>query len=436
MNILNKVKVVVGGQWGDEGKGKVTHFMAKNASAVARFAGGCNAGHTIIFGGNTYKLHHLPSGIFMEDCFNVLGNGMVIDPLILLDEINSITKNGYSVKNLKISDRAHIIMPYHRYIDGMNENSAKGTKLGTTGRGIGPVYMDKAARTGIRVVDLLNSPVLKEKIAFHFKDKEHLLSGSDLTPENVYEKIAPAAEKLIPFITDTSTLLYDLMLDGKNILLEGAQGALLDLDFGTYPFVTSSCATSGGTSSGTGLPPWCLGTVVGIVKAYTTRVGTGPFPTELKDEIGERLLKVGMEYGTTTGRARRCGWLDLALLKFASRINGFTSIALTKLDILTGINKIQVAVDYMYNGKILEGYPADIEMLNNCTPVYQEFEGWTEDISKNKTKEELPANAKNYIKFIEDYLKIPVSLISVGGDHDETIISDEKEILFKAPAFV
>ena len=430
IDIKNKAKVVTGAQWGDEGKGKVTHFMAKNTDAVARFAGGCNAGHTIIFGGNTYKLHHLPSGIFMEECLNILGNGMVIDPLILSEEMSSITKRGYSVKNLKISDRAHIILPYHRYIDGKHESNTNRTKLGTTGRGIGPAYMDKSARTGIRAIDFKNSSLLKEKIAFHLDEKSRLLEGSGLTVDSILEQILPISEILIPHITDTSILLHNLMLEGKNILLEGAQGALLDLDFGTYPFVTSSCSTSGGCSSGTGLAPWAIGTVVGIVKAYTTRVGTGPFPTELKDDIGERLLKIGAEYGTTTGRPRRCGWLDLPLLAFASRLNGLTSIALTKLDILTGINPLKIAVGYMYNGETLDNFPAEIEILDNCEPIYEEFEGWSEDISTCKMKEELPVNARKYIKFIEDYLKVPISLISVGGEHDATIISDEKEILF------
>lgn len=430
IDVKNRAKVVTGAQWGDEGKGKVTHFMAKNADAVARFAGGCNAGHTIIFNGNTYKLHHLPSGIFMKGCLNVLGNGMVIDPLILSEEINSISKNGYTVENLKISDRAHIILPYHRYIDGKHESNKSRTKLGTTGRGIGPVYMDKSARTGVRAIDLKNHALLKEKIAFHLDEKSRLLEGSNITVDSILQQLQPISEKLIPHITDTSILLYDLMIAGKNILLEGAQGALLDLDFGTYPFVTSSCSTSGGCSSGTGLPPWCIGTVVGIVKAYTTRVGTGPFPTELRDEVGERLLNVGAEFGTTTGRARRCGWLDLPLLSFASRINGLTSIALTKLDILTGINPLKIAVSYEYNGERIDNFPADTDVLDNCIPIYEELEGWHEDISKCRTKEELPVNAQKYIEFIEKFIKLPVSLISVGGDHDATIISDKNEILF------
>ncbi len=426
----NSVKVVTGAQWGDEGKGKVTHFMSKGADAVARFAGGCNAGHTIIFGGKTYKLHHLPSGIFKEECVNILGNGMVIDPLILNDELTSIRDGGFNSFNLQISDRAHIIMPYHRFIDSLKEQSKTGVKLGTTGRGIGPVYMDKAARTGIRASDLKNKELLSEKIKYHLKEKAHLLEGSNISIENILEKLTPAAEKIIPLITDDSVTLYELFQQEKNILLEGAQGALLDIDFGTYPFVTSSTSISGGASPGTGLPPWSIGTVVGIVKAYTTRVGTGPFPTELKDKTGEFLLTKGAEFGTTTGRPRRCGWLDLPLLKFSARINGLTSIALTKLDILTGLQTVKIAVDYKLDGKLVKNFPSDTAELERCQPVYHDFDGWEEDLSKIKEKQSLPNQAKKYIEFIEEYLKVPVSLISVGGDHDETIITDKKEILF------
>ncbi len=424
------VRVITGAQWGDEGKGKVTHFMAKKADAVARFAGGCNAGHTIIFDGRKYKLHHLPSGIFMENCINILGNGMVIDPIILDGEITSLEQSGFSAKNLKISDRAHIIMPYHRCIDSKQETNRQGSKLGTTGRGIGPVYTDKASRTGIRAADLLDPVLLKEKIEFHLREKSALLSESGLTADSILEQILPIAAKLKPGITDTSLILHNLMKEGKNILLEGAQGALLDIDFGTYPYVTSSSAISGGAPSGTGLPPWSISTIVGIVKAYTTRIGTGPFPTELADDTGKRLLETGAEYGTTTGRPRRCGWLDLPLLAFASRINGLTDIALTKLDVLTGINPLKIAVKYKIDGIETDNFPADSRMVDKCEPVYAQLEGWQEDISGCKSKSELPENARKYIEFIEKNLEIPVSLISVGADHDQTIIVHPEKILF------
>lgn len=426
----SKIAVIVGAQWGDEGKGKITHFMAEKADCTARFAGGNNAGHTIIFEDRKYKLHHIPSGIFFPQCVCIMGNGMVVDPIILSRELDYLEENSVSAQNLKISDRAHIIMPYHRYMDGKQEKGRKDGKLGTTGRGIGPVYTDKAARTGIRAGELLDEAVLEEKLNFHLREKSAVLEGSGITERSIMEELKPIIERLRPMICDTSILMRQCVRSGKNILMEGAQGALLDLDFGTYPFVTSSSCLAGAAAAGTGVAPWALKTVIGITKAYTTRVGTGPFPTELSDETGEYMLKKGAEYGTTTGRPRRCGWLDLPLLRFAVEINGITSLALTKLDVLGGLPRIQAAVAYELDGKRTEEIPSESGRLDRCKPIYREFEGWEEDISSCRHRDELPENARKYVQAIEEFAGVPVSVISVGGDRDETIIVHPGQISF------
>ncbi|MDQ7822166.1 MAG: adenylosuccinate synthase [Candidatus Eremiobacteraeota bacterium] len=417
------VCVIVGAQWGDEGKGKITHYLADHAHLVARFGGGNNAGHTISFGGEKFKLHHVPSGIFFQDKLCILGNGMVIDPQVLTEELEGLRKRGIGGENIRISDRAHIIMPYHRYIDRKQEETRGKHMLGTTGRGIGPAYTDKVARSGIRASDLLDSELFMEKIIINLKEKEALLEGSGLTAEGIIAQYEPYIEAMKSSITDTSLILYEAIKKGKKILMEGAQGALLDLDFGTYPFITSSNAIAGNASVGAGIPPWSISQVVGISKAYTTRVGTGPFPTELNDDNGGHLLKVGAEYGTTTGRARRCGWLDAVILRFAVRINGITELALTKLDVLSGIDPLNIAVAYRHRGKRLENFPADMKVLAECEPEYIQMKGWTGDISGVREIAALPQAARDYMKKIEELLEVPVTIVSVGADRDQTIVA-------------
>jgi len=417
----HQVSVVIGAQWGDEGKGKITHYLSSRADMIARFGGGNNAGHTVIIGEEKYKLHHIPSGIFFPEKLCILGNGMVIDLDVLTDEMEGLKKRGIECRNMRISDRAHIIMPYHKYIDALQENTRGEKKLGTTGRGIGPAYVDKVARIGIRAGDLFERKSLEEKISHNFADKHGVLKESGLTVGEVAEKAFSLGEKVRELVTDTSLLVYDAVRTGKNVILEGAQGALLDPDFGTYPFVTSSNCISGNASVGVGIAPYYLSHIIGIAKAYTTRIGTGPFPTELHDAVGEHMLKIGAEYGTTTGRPRRCGWLDLVLLKFAVRINGITSIALTKLDILGGISPLRIATGYRYGGKVTDHFPARLEHLNECEPVYRELKGWDADISSCRSIDGLPREAQDYLKTIEDYLEVPVDLISVGAEHSQTI---------------
>lgn len=417
----SEITVVLGAQWGDEGKGKITDYMATSFDIVARFSGGNNAGHTVLISNEKFKLHHIPSGIFYPEKLCILGNGMVIDPEVLMSEIEGLRKRGIPCDNIRISDRAHITMPYHIWLDELQETLRNDQKLGTTKRGIGPVYMDKVSRSGIRAIDLVDKEVLREKIAQNFRGKAKLLKGSNFTIDGIFKRYSELAESLKNYITDTSLLLYEAIRENKKIMLEGAQGALLDLDFGTYPFVTSSNSIAGNASTGTGIPPYMITNVVGVAKAYTTRIGTGPFPSELKDCVGEHLLKVGAEYGTTTGRPRRCGWLDLVVLKFAQRINGINCLALSKLDVLTNINPISLAVNYRHNGKNLDNFPASIKILSQCEPVYIELEGWTEDITVCSRFEDLPIQAQNFIKKIEEILDVPVEIISVGPERNQTI---------------
>jgi adenylosuccinate synthase len=417
------VTAVVGAQWGDEGKGKITHYLAEKADIIVRYAGGNNAGHTVIIGEEKFKLHHIPSGILHAEKLCILGNGMVIDPEVLIGEMRGLQERGIACDNIRISDRAHIIMPYHRWLDAVQEKARGDRKLGTTGRGIGPAYMDKVGRSGIRAFDLLNHHQLREKVAQNMSEKSHFLEGSALSIDTIMEDYTRFARSLEAHIMDTSLLLWDALKEGKRVILEGSQGALLDLDFGTYPFVTSSNAISGGGSPGSGIPPYFIKKVVGISKAYTTRVGTGPFPTELKDATGERLLKVGAEFGTTTGRPRRCGWLDMVILKYATRINGINSIALTKLDVLSGISPLRIATEYTCEGARLSDIPASLDMLTKCTPVYREIEGWTEDISSCLTFDALPRKAQSYIRTIEEFLEVPIDIISVGAEHSQTIVN-------------
>lgn len=417
------VTVLVGCQWGDEGKGKIVDILSENYDIVTRYQGGANAGHTVEIGDNQYILHLIPSGILRNNVKCVIGNGVVVDPIALLEEIKLLKENGINVEGrLFISHNAHLIMPYHKLLDSISESSKK--KIGTTGRGIGPCYVDKYARKGIRIVDLLNKEILERKIRDNLEEKNALL-------KKVYDHVGLDADKIIneyiqfdkaidKYITDVPLMLNNSIRDGKSILLEGAQGALLDVDHGTYPYVTSSSPTSGGACTGSGIPPNKITSVFGIVKAYTTRVGNGPFPTELTNDVGEKLRKEGAEYGATTGRPRRCGWFDAFLVSYSAMINGIDSVAITKLDVLATFESIKVCVGYKLNGKSLNSFPTDVEQLNNITPVYETLYGWMEDISKCKSYDELPQKTKDYLEFISDHANIKIEIISVGPKRKQT----------------
>ncbi len=419
--------VVVGAQWGDEGKGRIVDLLAENVDIVVRYQGGNNAGHTIVIGDKTVVLHHLPSGILREEKLSVIGNGVVIDPLVLIQEIDYLESLGYKVtsSNLRISDRSHVIMPYHKEIDMAREGNLGKDKIGTTGRGIGPVYEDKFARRGIKVSDILDEEILEERISTVLEERNlyltRILGVSPVDKNKIMEEYVGYGKRIKPFVCDTSLLLNECIKEGKSVLFEGAQGTLLDIDFGTYPYVTSSNATSCGVSVGTGIPPTSIDGVVGVVKSYTTRVGEGPFPTELKGSLAERLRELGGEYGATTGRSRRCGWLDLVALKYSVRVNGICYLFLTKLDVLSGFERIKLCVAYKYKGKIIDGFPSNLKVLRNCEPVYEELGGWETAIGKIRDFEQLPDNAKRYIKRIEEYVGVPISMVSVGPSREEII---------------
>jgi adenylosuccinate synthase len=425
--------VVVGAQWGDEGKGKVVDLLTESADVVARYQGGHNAGHTVIIKNRQFILHVIPSGILHRGKACIIGNGVVIHPQALIEEIEELKEKKISVgKNLYISGRAHVIMPYHTVLDGMHETSKGSQKIGTTGRGIGPTYVDKMSRVGIRMIDMLDSTGFKSKIKANLSEINFLLekkyNSRKISVNKVYSEYMKYAEYLAPFVTDTVVLTNNFMEKGKNVLFEGAQGTLLDIDHGTYPFVTSSNACAGGVCTGLGVSPGKIDGIVGIVKAYTTRVGSGPFPTELKDKLGEQLRLNGGEYGATTGRARRCGWLDFVSLRHAVRINGFTGIALTKLDVLDGVDKLKVCVAYEHGSGSKKGknklkdFPQQANVLEECVPVYKEFEGWDKS-TKGVTKlKDLPKQARTYIDYISDTLNVDIDIISTGQKRDETMI--------------
>ncbi|GIW48584.1 MAG: adenylosuccinate synthetase [Caloramator sp.] len=412
--------VVIGAQWGDEGKGKITDFLAEGADVVVRYQGGNNAGHTVEVLDKKYKLHLIPSGILYDTKLCVIGNGVVIDPMAFFEELNYLEGEGVNVspEKLVVSDRAHVIMPYHKILDKLSEQKRGSKDIGTTGKGIGPCYTDKHERTGIRICDLLNKETLKEKLELNIAAKNKIIKeiygGEELNFDEVYSKYVEYGERLRPYVKDTSVILYDAIKANKKVLFEGAQGTLLDIDYGTYPYVTSSHPISGGVCIGAGIGPTMVSNAIGVCKAYTTRVGKGPFPTELFDEMGDYIREKGFEYGTTTGRARRCGWLDLVILKYAVRISGLTSLAITKLDTLANIDKIKVCVGYELDGNVIDYFPASLDDLERCKPIYREFDGWDSSVEKAKNFDDLHENAKKYLRFIEEYTDTRVSIVSVG----------------------
>ena len=417
------VTILVGSQWGDEGKGKIVDILSEKFNIVTRYQGGANAGHTVEIGDKKYVLHLIPSGILRENCTCVIGNGVVIDPTALLEEIDLLESYGINVEGrLFISHNAHLIMPYHKLLDSINESGE--SKLGTTGKGIGPCYIDKYARKGIRIVDLLNKKVLEEKIRLNLKEKNDLIRKmyglEELDVEEIIKTYLEFDKRIDKYIKDVPVFLNNAISEGKSILLEGAQGALLDVDHGTYPYVTSSNPTSGGACTGTGIPPNKIDTIVGIVKAYTTRVGMGPFPTELLDSDGEMLRTAGAEFGATTGRPRRCGWFDAPLVKYSSVINGLDYVAVTKLDVLSHFQEIKVCVNYLLEGKLLKSFPTDVERLSRAEPVYESLPGWGTDISTCTSYNNLPQKAKDYLGFISDMAKIKIKIISVGPKRAQT----------------
>jgi adenylosuccinate synthase len=418
--------VLLGAQWGDEGKGKATDLLGDRVDYVVRYQGGNNAGHTVVIGDQKYALHLLPSGILSPNVIPVIGNGVVIDPAVLLKEISDLNERGISTSKLKISTNAHLITPYHRTIDKVSERFLGKSKIGTTGRGIGPAYADKINRIGIRVQDLFDQSILKQKIEAALHDKNQILvkvfNRKGITVDEVIDEYLGYAEVLKPYVTDTSLLLDQALKAGKVVLLEGSQGTLLDVDHGTYPFVTSSNPTAGGASTGSGIGPTKITRVIGILKAYTTRVGSGPFPTELFDEDGEALRKIGGEVGVTTGRNRRCGWFDAPIARYAVRVNGLTDFFLTKLDILTGWEKIPVCVAYEIDNVRVEELPASQSDFHHAKPIYEYLPGWKENISMAKSVLDLPKNAQEYVKFLEKVSGAQISAIGVGPGRDETIV--------------
>ena len=420
--------VVVGTQWGDEGKGKVVDLLSAQVKNVVRFQGGNNAGHTLVVDGKKSIFHVIPSGILYPDTRCLIGNGVVVDPEVFLEEIQGLLAKGVAInpKRLGVSERAHLIMPYHKAIDRAREKAKGASKIGTTGRGIGPCYEDKVARVGIRTIDLKDPDILKKKIEANLKEKNfyltHFFNSESLEYTPIVERYLSIAHKLSPFIVDVSRELDEAIRRNENILFEGAQGTHLDIDHGTYPFVTSSNPVAANACIGAGIGPKSLDSIVGITKAYTTRVGAGPFVSELVGKTGDYLQEKGQEYGATTGRPRRCGWLDLIVVRYSARINGLTHLAITKLDILANLDPVKLCVAYEYKGKRLENIPAELSTLEKCNPLYEEMDGWHEDISGARTFEDLPRNAQAYVQKIEKWVGIPVSIISVGSERDETIV--------------
>jgi len=420
---------VIGAQWGDEGKGKITDLLSRSADVVVRSQGGVNAGHTVVVAGQTFKLHLIPSGILYPSTECIIGSGTVIDPQVLIEEIEQLKALGVTVDNLHISQTAHITMPYHRKIDQASEESRGEYKIGTTGRGIGPTYADKSERTGIRVLDLMNSEHLHKQLGWTINYKnvilEKLYNLPPLDPEKVIEEYLKYAEYLKPFVVDSSLKIYEALQEKKNVLFEGAQGTLLDLDHGTYPYVTSSNPIAGGACVGAGVGPTTIDRVIGVAKAYTTRVGEGPFPTELNDQVGQLLGDLGAEFGTTTGRRRRCGWFDAVIGRYAVRINGLDCLAITKLDVLDQLEEIKVCVAYEIDGEICNHFPTNASYFANCKPVYKTLPGWQEDTTGCRSLGDLPKKALTYLKYLAELMKVPIAIVSVGPGRDQTIIVED-----------
>lgn len=420
--------VIVGAQWGDEGKGKLTDYLAEKADVVVRYQGGNNAGHTVEVDNEVYKLQLIPSGILYADKQCIIGNGVVLDPEAFLNEIKGLHSRGIKTSNLRVSDRAHVILPYHKKIDELSEQKRGSNDLGTTRKGIGPCYMDKTERIGVRICDLLKKDVFAAKLKANLESKNAYLKKiydfEGYSYDEILARYLEYAEQIRPFVEDTSVLVYEAIKAGKNVLFEGAQGTLLDIDFGTYPYVTSSHPVAGGVCIGAGVGPALIGKAVGVAKAYTTRVGKGPFPTELFDETGDFIRTTGKEFGTVTGRPRRCGWFDAVIVRYAVRISGLTGIAVTKLDTLSNLPVIKICVGYKLDGNIIRDFPASLEDLEKCEPIYEEFEGWG-DISGITEYNKLPTSLLRYLERIEELCGAKISLLSLGPKRNQTIVIDE-----------
>jgi adenylosuccinate synthase len=423
------VVAVVGAQWGDEGKGRIIDLLAQRAHVVVRYQGGSNAGHTVVNSQGTFKLHLVPAGIFNPAVACVVGPGVVIDPIAILAEIEELEHRGISVENLHIGDRAHVVMPYHFLLDRLEEEARGNGKIGTTGRGIGPAYVDKAQRIGIRMVDLVHADDLREKLQIVLPMKNEVLTKiygtAPLDEAAVFEEYRAYGARLARYVSDVGPALERAIVGGKNVLLEGGQGTLLDLDHGTYPFVTASSPTAGGACSGAGLGPSKIDRALGVFKAYTTRVGAGPFPTELLDAMGEHIRERGAEYGTTTGRPRRCGWFDAAIARYSTRINGFSAAAITKLDVLDELETIRICVGYQLDGKRCDSVPARLADFGRCEPVWEELPGWRQPTTAARALEDLPANARAYLDRVAELLGLPIDLVSVGASREQVIIRRE-----------
>ena len=421
--------VVVGTQWGDEGKGKITDFLAEQADVIARFSGGNNAGHTIQFGGETYKLHLVPSGIFYKDKLAVIGNGVVVDPVALLKELDGLNERGVSTSNLRISNRAQVILPYHLAQDECEERRRGDNKIGTTKKGIGPAYVDKAQRIGIRMADLLEKETFERRLKENIEVKNAYFKGmfNETCPrfDEIFDEYYAAGQRLKEFVTDTSKILDDAFVAEEKVLFEGAQGVMLDIDHGTYPFVTSSNPVAGNVTVGTGVGPTFVSKVIGVCKAYTSRVGDGPFPTELFDENGHHIREVGREYGTTTGRPRRVGWFDSVVLRHSRRVSGITDLSINSIDVLTGLDTVKICTAYELDGEEITEYPANLDQLRRCKPIFEELPGWEEDITGCRTLEELPDNARKYLERISELCNVRISIFSVGPDRDQTNLLEQ-----------
>jgi adenylosuccinate synthase len=420
---------VIGAQWGDEGKGKITDLLSKSADVVVRYQGGVNAGHTVVVQGQTFKLHLIPSGILYPNTECIIGCGTVIDPKILIEELDQLEALNISTKNLLVSETAHVTMPYHRLIDRASEERRGSHKIGTTGRGIGPTYADKSERIGIRIIDLMDSDGLRKQLRWAIDSKnvilEKLYGLPPLDPEAVITEYLGYADRLRPHVIDSSLRIYSAVKQRRNILFEGAQGTLLDLDHGTYPYVTSSNPVAGGACVGSGVGPTMIDRVIGVAKAYTTRVGEGPFPTELNGTIGELLRDRGAEFGTTTGRERRCGWFDAVIGRYAVRINGLDCLAITKLDVLDELEEIKVCVGYEIDGQHCQDLPSNARQFSRCQPVYKVMSGWKQSTEQCRTLEDLPRQALDYLRFLAELMEVPIAIVSLGASRDQTIIVED-----------